>query len=395
MCPSEKEKRIEVVTLFGNIENSAIIGELSDLGKYGKLLEEFQQIVYRLISKHLAEYKYKSREDLSQRGIDIEIGYDYEWHIAGDSFSVYLYSGDPIYDIQNILLLAIKIKLAWFTSHTNMRNIREERPLIDITIGIDAGWVLLSQRPWRSELSDTVPRVEGQPVNRSRTIAMFANKGKFSKIFLSDTAIRFAKSKSSIPLRVIQEDDIQIDGTISNIRLFELAAYWDHEVFEFLPDGLKEDILGNLEQAFKKISPTKQFLWVYPLMFRYYLREEDDQVIRAERLDSIIKQGVALLRSFTEDEIKNFTDYYITINNMIGTAYFLRNRYDDDMRMALKIFRDTLRYAPNNIQAGFKLAECMITKKNYNSASKLYRYILTIDPDNSKARKLLDEMEKI
>ena len=391
----EKDKRIEVAALFGNIEHSTIIGELSDLNNYSKLLEEFQQLTYKTISKHLAEYKYKRRDDFSQRGIDIEVGYDYEWHISGDSFYIYLYSGDPIYDIQNILLIATKIKLAWFTSNTNMRNIREERPLIDVNMGIDAGWVLLSLRPWRTELSDTIPRIEGQPVNRSRTFAMLASKGIFSKIFLSEPATRFAKSKSSIPLRVVREDGLQIEGILPTFQLFELACYWDHEVFDFLPDGLKEDILGNLEQAFRKITPTKQHLWIYPLVFRYYLRDEDDQVIKAERLDSVIKYGVALLRSFTEDEIKKFTNYYITINNMIGTAYLLRNRYDDDIRMALKTFRDTLRYSPNNVQAAFKLAECMITKKNYNSASKLYRYILTIDPDNAKARKLLDEMEKI
>ncbi|MGQ9707136.1 MAG: tetratricopeptide repeat protein [bacterium] len=391
----EKDKRLEAITLLGNIEHSAIIGELSDLDNYSKLLEDYQQFVYKIISKHLIEYKYRKREDLSKRGIDIEIGYDYEWHIAGDSFNIYLYSGDPLYDIVNILLLATKIKLAWFTSKVNMRNIREERSLIDITMGIDAGWVLLSKRPWRIELSDDVPRIEGPPVNRLKTIAMLASKGRFSKIFLTEPAFRFAKSKSNIPLRVIQKNDIQVEGTMSNLQLFELAAFWDHEVFEYLPDGLKEDILGNLEQAFKKIYPTKQHLWVYPLVFRYYLRQEDDQVVMAERLDSIIKHGVALLRSFTENEIKESIDYYITINNMIGNAYILRNRYDDDIRMALKTFRNTLRYAPNNIQSAFKLAECMITKKNYDSASKLYRYILTIDPDNVKARKLLDEMEKI
>lgn len=395
MNEGTKDREIEAVTLFGNLEHSSAIGELRDLDNYSKLLEEFQQLTFNIITKHLEEYKYSKRVEKARRGTDIAVGKDYDWNIYGDSFHIYLYSGNITYDMSNILLIAMKIQLAWFTSQTNMKNMKEDRPLLDLNMGIDSGMVILGVRTWRHEMGDLTPRIEGQPVNRSRTIAMLANNGKLSKIFLSEHATKVIRMKPNLPIRLVQEDTSTLEGIIQDIPLYELAAYWDHEVFDFLPEGMKEEILGNLEQAFQRITPAKTHLWLYPLVFRYYLRDEEDQMLKIMRLDSIIKYGVSLLRSFTEEEIKRYCDYYITINNMIGMAYFLRNRYEDDIRMAANTFRETLRYTPKNIQAVFKLAECMIAYKNYNAASKLYRYILNVDPDNAKARELLKEMEKI
>ena len=173
------EKAIVATILFADLMNSTEMAKNLMLKEYDEMIVDFQSIMFEVVSNHLKDFGYVGE------------GVDSEWSIIGDELRVFLYSGALRFDVRNVLLIAVKIKLAWLVSAFNQRILKEGRLVSRVGVGINCGKVIKDVRQWRASMGNNEPNIEGYASVLSNDIEGMLVKPRDSRA-LADVMITMA-----------------------------------------------------------------------------------------------------------------------------------------------------------------------------------------------------------
>jgi len=387
-------REVEATILYCDLVESTSLARAKELKGYYDMLMEFQELSYKLIDDHILSYRYTPRRKFSNRRNDRQIGDDYEWKVTGEEASVFLYSGDIIYDLRNALLLAIKLKLVWLASRHNQRNLSEGRPIVDMGLGVHCGKVILGSKGWLSSPGDGIPNIEGYAINKAKHTEQLSRLGRVFRVAVSERVFSNCQKQKRFPAHFWLNPQMHLKSGLGEENIYELSSFWDYELFSHLTLELKSRVIIAMEETAQALVPDPGYLWLYMLMMRYYLAcSPKEEVKRRENLGRVIEMGSAILRRFSNEDKTLMQSYFSVVSNLMGHAFLERGDGKSDLRLAASAFAETLKVSPQDISAGMKLAECLAKLGNIAKAKQFYYYILSFDSGNSRVKRMLEGLE--
>lgn len=264
---ASQPKILDTVILFADLVNSVAISDQINYLEYDRLLNEFQLCMANAL-----------KEDFKLGELGVEA------RIVGDQLSLFTYDLNENIEadesstnennlelkkakeerIFKILKLAVKLKLSWLTSESNINRITSQRKPHGIGIGIHIGPCVFGNRWYQKE------RIEGYAINFGKRIESYSRHGKYSNIMASrrihEALSLMQRGHSLVSQRVFWfqhhpgPDDLK--GLPENLRIYELKFFHRITGLEMNQEQVKlyEIIFDN--------DPTD--LWSYYMLCDYY-----------------------------------------------------------------------------------------------------------------------------
>jgi len=274
--------------LFANLINPPRLGENLTILQYEDMLRDFQNTMYEVISHHLEFFGY------------VGIGVDHELSIMGDEIRVFLYSGQVQFDIRNALLIAIKIKLAWFVSTFNQRMSDEKGQLSSIGIGINCGKVVKDLRTWRVRMGDIHPNIEGYIISQTRHIQLASQEGVVSQIMVGTNFYERCRLNTRINIAFSPQKFLNVKGLDQRIPAYEVFSFVNFVIIPSMPEKIESVINNRIPKP-----------WIFIILLRSYistLAMGDDEHLSAKAVE-LAQQALKVL------------DYKVIIYNMLDWLY--------------------------------------------------------------------------
>ncbi len=240
------EKYWATVILFADIMGASEVSTHESPSTYSALVKEFQTIFKDSCKKYLRLWPYYNKNKC------------YLFDARGDEGLLMIYlpedqsEGDLGSDVDSALNIAFEIKRAWLTSNINAENRIEKGLLpIDLGIGMHLGVTTIDfiESYKHKVLNPRGAKPEGYAINLAKRIESHSREGRFTNVFLSDSAHGAWLNLPDEKLFMFDEKEvIRPKGINKAINVFEVAHH-------FLPTDWKE-LLRTSKRARTLVDAT-------------------------------------------------------------------------------------------------------------------------------------------
>lgn len=355
------KETVTATILIADLVNSTEMSKNLTLQEYDEMIVDFQSTMYEIVSNHLSHYDYKGH------------GHDSYWSIAGDEMRVFLYSGAPLYDVRNALLIAIKIKLAWLISGFNERILKEGRLVSRIGVGINCGKVIKNIREWRVKTGEDKPNVEGYAINVTKRIESTSRQGSVYQIMVGDSLYRRYQESNSLNVAFSKPRSLVFKGLGQNIPVYEILSFINFEILSSMPVCFQEGLVEKMHYA---VTQPMAEPWIFITLLRHYV-----SLIAAGRHEYLESHAIELAKQALE-----VVGYTPVIYNMLGW-FHIYGKSIRNLDMALQYFDESLNLEPKNRAALLHKARILDTTGRGDLARRVYEEILLHNPNHPEARK--------
>jgi class 3 adenylate cyclase len=252
------------VVLFVDVVDSAELSNVLSYEQYDEFISDFQQVAKKILSDNL----------INNPEYSLAKPPCWEATIRGDELCVILYSGNESdlpetsrRDVKTAMRLAIEMKRKWLSSERNIERVIDNKSPIHISIGINAGYVIVNKhhRISSGRKLEQILTGEGFAINLAKRIEGHSRTGKYSKIFVGRSVFNIL----SVNYQIAFDDAsmVQFKGISQTIPVYEVKSFGHVEDAEFKPKLEAEEM-----QIFEKvIEQNPHDLWVlFDLAHQYY-----------------------------------------------------------------------------------------------------------------------------
>ena len=353
--------------LIADLVNSTEMSKNLTLQEYDEMIVHFQSTMYEIVSAHLEQYGYKGD------------GSDSSWSIAGDEIRVFLYSGATQYDVRNVLLMALKMKLAWLISDFNERILKEGRLVSRIGVGINCGKVVKGVKEWRQKMGDVNPSVEGYAINVTKRIEATSREGKSYQVMVGDSLRRKCQELYSLNVVFGRPRSLVLKGLGQNMPVYEVVSFIHSELLPSMPADYRD---GLVEKMHYVVSQPMAEAWVFITLLRHYA-----SLIASGKHGYLEKHAIRVAEQALE-----VAEYKPIIYNMLGW-FHVYGKGIHSLEMALHYFEESLKLEPKNRAALLHKARILERIGRKDLARKAYGHILLHTPNHPEARRKMTEFE--
>jgi class 3 adenylate cyclase len=358
------EKAIVATILFADLMNSTEMAKNLMLKEYDEMIVDFQSIMFEVVSNHLKDFGYVGE------------GVDSEWSIIGDELRVFLYSGALRFDVRNVLLIAVKIKLAWLASAFNQRILKEGRLVSRVGVGINCGKVIKEVRQWRASMGSNEPNIEGYAINITKRIESATRDGTAYQVMAGDSLYRACRDNRQINVSFSRPLSPIFKGLGQKIPVYEVVSFLDCEIVPSMPATFQKGLLGKMEYA---VSQPMAEPWAFIVLLRHYI--------------SLIDRGRTDFESRTvklAHQALEVLEHQITAYNILGWLHTY-GKTVCNLDMATQYFGLALELEPANQAALLHRARIFDMMGQTELAVQAYKEILVHNSDHVEARRKVDQ----
>lgn len=355
---------VTATLLFADLMNSTEMAKNLTLQEYDEMLENFQAIVYEVVSHHLQYFGYRGR------------GVDSEFSVVGDEVKVFLYSENVRFDIRNILLVAIKIKLAWLASDFNQKILKEGRLVSRVGAGINCGTVMKGVRDWRVKMGQKQPIIEGYAINLTKRIESASRDGSVYQIMAGDSLYRASQENRNINAAFSRPISLVFKGIGQKIPVYELVSFINFEILPSMPASFRNDLVEKMEYAVTRPMPEP---WIFMVLLRHYISR-----IVLEGQDHLEAGAVKLAQQALE-----MLEYKPVVYNILGWLHAYGNTVHN-LELAFHYFDQCLNVEPRNEAALLHRARILDRMGHTELAWHAYEQLLLQNNDHHEARTKLE-----
>ena len=261
--------RKRAVILFADIMNSSELANSLIFEEYNVFVEEFQQVMGEVLNGNILCMK------------EYSPGSNFEASIRGDEVCLILYTDNIEEDIKTVFRVAVEMKRKWLTSKKNVQRIKDGRNIIDIGIGVNCGYLIVSDHHRIVGKKITSQRTaEGYSINLAKRIEGYSREGDYSKIFVSRSVFNILRVKFQIAFSRVHRATFK--GIAQRIPIYEVKSVGHVEQTEFPTAKLSERDEEIYDQA---VESNPHDLWlILDLAHHYFDKEEYDKAVETYRL---------------------------------------------------------------------------------------------------------------
>ena len=308
--------------LFADLMNPSELATNLSLQEYDEMIVDFQNTMSLVSSSHLREYGY------------VGGGVDSEWSLSGEELRIFLYSGDLYFDVRNVLLISVKIKLGWLASIFNQKILMEGRPASRLSVGIDYGHVIKDIRHRPVSMRQYLNPVKGHALHLTKRIESVARDGTVYQVMAGERLHQFCSEHNPVNVSFSRPWHNAIKELEKEIAIYEVVALINHEIVPTMPDSFRDRLQEVMEYAAVQPMPEP---WVYFTLLRHYISD----IIRGGREETADKAVRLANRALGALEYKK------TLYNILG---WLHTNCDSlrNADKALQYFDQALNIDPND-----------------------------------------------
>jgi tetratricopeptide (TPR) repeat protein len=319
-------KKVEVIILIADIENSSHIAESIPSREYNNMLREYHRIAFRALNKYTP--RIMEQRIVAQRAF-------------GDEILLLVQNKYPVETLTNVLSLAVFFEVEWSRSRFNSKRIHDYKTPCRLRVGVGHGEVILAESIWEQGMTP-----EGYAIATAKRIE--ANAGGA----LNEPHILVAASLKPILEQVkgieicqsivIPENKSKGIGAIEAIRL---KSY--------------EGLYSEFRQNIKIID--KYSRW-YTRGYQAYSAGDYEEAVRCYRRAA-----------------ENRPNSPNAMSSLAGVLIHL-GKLDE----AENVVRDALKINPNWKVALNNLGSILTRKRKFEDSIPIFKRLIKIDPENEQ-----------
>ncbi len=348
--------------LFADLMNSTELAKNLTLLEYDDMLADFQNTMYEVVSHHLDHFGYEGA------------GVDSEWSISGDELRVFLYSDQMDFDIQNSLLIATKIKLAWLASGFNQKVLHEGRIVSRIGVGINCGKVIKDVRPWRVKMGRAQPNIEGYAINFTKRIEAASREGNSYQIMVGATLYKRCQQNKRLNVAFSRPRSLVFKGLGQRIPVYEVSSFINFEIMPSMPASIQEGLIEKLEYTVRDAMPEP---WIFIVLLRSYI----SMLSTNSHEGNLDVKAVELAHQALE-----VVEYKPAIYNILGWLH-THGENVHNLEMAYHYFDQSLGLEPKNEAALLHRARILENMGQNELARHAYQEILIQNRNHQEAQR--------
>ncbi len=237
----QAEDERSIVVLFADVVGCSEISNYKKIREYNIFINRFQEC-FKKVCKHYEEKEYKVNERLY-----------FDYQPRGDEGCLKIFvptrDDDLSKDIDIAINIALDLKREWLLEEDNRDRIKDGLLPIDLGIGIHSGKVFVNP----NTEGETGGRPEGYAINLAKRIESESRTGKFSHIFVSESARQHLyKLKDEGTYKFDQAFTIRPKGISQHIKVFEIKHH-------FLPTDWNDvEMPSEVSMIYQKMREDKQ-----------------------------------------------------------------------------------------------------------------------------------------
>ncbi|RJO73960.1 MAG: hypothetical protein C4523_01530 [Myxococcales bacterium] len=159
--------------------------------------------------------------------------YTCQFRTVGDEIRVFLYSGDEYADTNNLLEIAVRMKLRWLFSDFNKTRIKQNKAPEDLAIGIHTGPVVIESNKPEGFAMNVGKRIEGECRNGNLCrILLHANSVNFIQAYQKRQGVKCFLAPQFSPVWTFSGKGIAQEIPIRELKFFTFLG--QSEVLRFL-----------------------------------------------------------------------------------------------------------------------------------------------------------------
>ena len=244
--------------LFADLMNPNELAKSLSLQEYDEMIVDFQNTMSLVTSGHLSQFGY------------VGGGVDSEWSLAGEELRIFLYSGDLRFDVRNILLVAVKIKLGWLASIFNQKILMEGRSVSRLSVGVDYGSVIKDIRHKPVSMRQYLNPVKGHAIHLTKRIESVARDGTVYQVMAGESLHRFCGEHRPVNISFSEPRRQALKGFEEEKAIYEVVSLINYEIVPTMPDSFRDRLQEVMEYAVVQPMPEP---WIYFTLLRHYISE--------------------------------------------------------------------------------------------------------------------------
>ena len=333
------EHERETIIMFVDIMGASEVSNHKSLKQYWEFVNKFQDLFRRVCDKHIGEL-YEG-EDLdfiqhTERGDEGLLMFYRPTNQAGISA-----------DIDTAIHIALELKREWLCLEENSDRITKSGLLpVNLAVGIHVGRTFLEKKPpTDANRGGWLP--EGYAINLAKRVESYSRQGRFTHIFLSESAHGYLNSLPDEKLYLFDSPQVFSPKGISrDVRVYEVKHH-------FLPSDWKEQSTStskrskalldpscvNLEVLEKalQINPTNLWLveeFIRSSMLSEHIKMSPEQHDDVELLKKAFDPALDAATRLTQSDQRDAGALFILglIEGERGEYKAERDRYDDAIK---------------------------------------------------------------
>ncbi len=221
--------------MFADVMNSSEYANVMSTANYHNFIIKSLQSICTdeaayFASQHPSNYKplpeFSSRDQMREE-------FTCQFRTVGDEIRVFLYSGDEWADTNNLLEVAIRLKLRWLFSEFNKTRIKQNKPPEELAIGIHTGSVVVEENKPEGFALNVGKRIEGECRNgRECRIVLHANSVNYIQSYQNRPASKFSIAPQFSDVWTFSGKGIAQEIPIREVKYFTFMQ--QAEVLRFL-----------------------------------------------------------------------------------------------------------------------------------------------------------------
>lgn len=166
--------------LFADIMNSSEYANVMSTANYHNFIIKTLQSICDDEAAYFQSIhpEYKALPEYSPR--ESAEDYSCQFRTVGDEIRVFLYSGNEWADTNNLMEIAIRLKLRWLFCEFNKTRIKQNKPPEELAIGINTGPVVIEEN-----------KPEGFAINVGKRIEGECRKGELCRILFHTRSVTY------------------------------------------------------------------------------------------------------------------------------------------------------------------------------------------------------------
>jgi hypothetical protein len=341
------------------------------LQEYDEMIVDFQSTLSLVTSSHLKNFGYVGDRE------------DSEWSIAGDELSVFLYSGNPRFDVRNALILAVKLKLGWLTSVFNQKIFMEGRPVSRISVGINCGGMIKDDRQGHMGPGQGQYRIEREAIRVTKRIESKAREGTVYQVMVGKSAYQVCNEGRQINVTFSEPIREVTEGQKNASSVYEVVSLIDYEIVPTMPDSMKDRLTEAMEYTIVKSVPEP---WIYFTLLRYYI----SRILSGEHKE-VGGKAVKLA-----DQALKVLEYKKTIYNILGWLYIYCDSLHNQEK-GLQYFEKVLELDPQDRAALLHRTRILEKREEIELSGESFEDLLRRNPERlyTKNKQAQDEAPQL
>ncbi|MCF7810311.1 tetratricopeptide repeat protein [bacterium] len=397
-----RSKRVEVIILIADIENSSHIAETIPDREYNNMLREYHRIAFRALDKYTPR--------IIEQSIVARRAY-------GDEILLLVQNKDPVEMLTNVLSLAVFFEVEWSRSRFNSKRIHDYQAPCRLRVGVGHGKVILAESVWGQGMTP-----EGYAIATAKRIEAHAGGALNEPHILVAASLKpileQVKGIEICPSIIIPENKSKGINAIEAIRLRSYEGLYNEfrqnikimdKYSRWFTRGYQASSAGDYEEASKCYrlaaksrpnSPNAMGTLAGVLIHLGKLDEAEevsrealemnrDSTIALNNLGSILykKEKFHEAEGIFQKLIKKEPSKSMYFYNL-GCVLEQQDKHDE----ASDAFEKAIILNPKYVTALANLAEVRLGQERFIEADMLLKRALEIDPDNPG---LIETVEKV